>query len=174
MSALSHVKHLRPASAEHNDQYAIPTLAEVIALVQRQDRTVGLMPEIKAPGYFTSIGLGMEEPLARQLREAGYASASDPVMIQSFEISPLAALDLMTDLRLVQLIRQHGAPADAPDTSFAHMTTPNGLQTIATYADAVAPHKSLIMDRNSAGELEAPSPLVADAQAAGKALEETQ
>ncbi len=167
LRARERIPQLRPASAEQDGRYAIPTLAEIIALVQQQGRSVGLMPEIKFPSYFTSIDLGMEEPLARQLGEAGYDSATDPVMIQSFEIGPLAALDVLTNLRLVQLIGPRGAPADAPDTSYAHMATPAGLQTIATYADAVAPHKSLIMGRNGDGELEAPSTLVSDAQAAG-------
>ena len=167
LRARERLPQLRPESAAQDDRYRIATLDEIIALVQRQDRPVGLIPEIKYPGYFSSIGLGMENVLVRQLEAAGYSRASDPAMIQSFEIAPLAALDVRTDLRLVQLIAPRGAPADAPDTSYAHMASPEGLQAIAAYADAIGPHKSMIMGRNDLGELDAPSSLVSDAQAAG-------
>ncbi|MEM8697003.1 MAG: glycerophosphodiester phosphodiesterase [Pseudomonadota bacterium] len=158
---------LRPHSASYDGQYTIPTLAEIIDLAQRQDRTIGLIPEIKHPGYFTSIDLPMEEALVRQLAAAGYDSEDDPVMIQSFEIRPLAALDVLTDLRLVQLIGARGSPADAPDTSYDHMTSPEGLRTIAAYADAIGPHKIQIMGLNDLGELSEPSALIAEAHAAG-------
>ena len=166
LRARERLPRLRPDSAEHDGRYTIPTLAEIIALVQAQDRTIGLIPEIKHPSHSASIGLPMEEALARQLAEAGYDSTDDPVMIQSFEIAPLARLDMLTDLRLVQLIARRGSPADAPDTSYAHMITPAGLAAIAAYADAIGPDKLLVLPRD-AHTLGQPSSLVRDAHNAG-------
>ncbi len=158
---------LRPESATHDGQYAIPTLAEIVALVQRQDRTVGIIPEIKHPGYFASIGLPMEQALANQLAAAGYDAADDAAMIQSFEIAPLVELNVLTGIRLVQLIGGAGAPADAPETSYATMITPAGLRAIAAYADAIGPDKALVIPRTEANDLGEPTTLVADAHAAG-------
>ena len=166
LRARERLPQLRPDSARHDGHYGVPTLAEIIALVQRQDRTVGLIPEIKHPGYSASVGLPMEEALARQLAEAGYDSADDPVMIQSFEIAPLAELGVLTEIRLVQLIAARGSPADAPETSYAHMTSPAGLEAIATYADAIGPDKNLVLPRE-AHSLGQPTGLVARAHAQG-------
>ncbi|WP_299326158.1 glycerophosphodiester phosphodiesterase [Parasphingopyxis sp.] len=166
LRARERLPRIRPGSARFDGQYAVPTLAEIIALVQRQDRTVGLIPEIKHPTYSASVGLPMEEALVRQLAEAGYDSADDPVMIQSFEIAPLAELDVLTDLRLVQLIAGRGSPADAPGTSYAHMTTPAGLDAIAAYADAIGPDKFLVLPRD-AHSLGEPTDLVANAHERG-------
>jgi glycerophosphoryl diester phosphodiesterase len=158
---------LRPGNTEYDGQFPIPTLEEIIALAQRQNRTVGIMPEIKHPGYFSSIGLPMEEALAEQLAAAGYDGADDPVFIQSFEIAALSELDVLTDVRLLQLIAAEGAPADAPETSYAHMATPAGLRAIAAYADAIGPDKNLLISRTQIDEHGEPTSLVADAHAAG-------
>lgn len=116
LRARERIAQLRPQSASHDGRYAIATLAEILALVERQSRPIGIIPEIKHPSYFASIGLPMEELLARDLAAAGFRGPDDLAMIQSFEIAPLAALDILTDLRLVQLIGSRGAPADAPET----------------------------------------------------------
>lgn len=167
LRARERLPQLRPGSAEHDGRYGIPTLADVIALVAEQNRPVGIIPEIKHPGYFESIGLPMEEALAEQLAAAGYDDENDLAMIQSFEIGPLAELDILTDVRLVQLIRGSGSPADAPETSYAHMTTPEGLRAIATYADAIGPDKNWLIPLEEGGSLGEPSTITADAQALG-------
>ncbi len=167
LRARERLPELRPASAAHDGEFAIPTLAEIIELTAAAERPVGLIPEIKHPSYFRSIGLPMEEALVEQLEAAGYDGADDPVMVQSFEISPLARLDVLTDIRLVQLIADSGAPADAPDTSFAHMTTPSGLEAIAAYADAIGPDKDLLIPRGGDGALAEPTNLVEDAHNEG-------
>lgn len=166
LRARERLPELRPESATHDGRYGVPTLAEIIELVGRQQRPVGLIPEIKHPGYFASIGLPMERVLAEQLAEAGYDDQTDRAMIQSFEIAPLAALDILTDLRLVQLVGRTGAPADAPETSYAHMMTAEGLRAVATYADAIGPDKLLVLPRE-AHSLGQPTTLVKDAHNAG-------
>lgn len=167
LRARERLPELRPRSATYDGQYGIPTLVEIIELVQRQNRTVGIIPEIKHPGYFASIGLPMQQALADQLADAGYDSPDDPAMIQSFEIAPLVELNGLTDIRLVQLIGGSGAPADAPETSYASMIAPAGLRAIAAYADAIGPDKILVIPRTEANDLGTPTRLVADAHAAG-------
>jgi glycerophosphoryl diester phosphodiesterase len=55
------------------------------------------------------------------------------------------------------------APADRPEVSYDVMMTPEGLATVATYADAVGVAKAFVLDPASL----APTTLVADAHAAG-------
>jgi len=156
----------------HDGQFEVPTLKEVIALVKRKERDagrrIGLFPETKHPSYFASIGLALEKPLVAELRAAGYRDKRDPVFIQSFEIDNLRRLNAMTDLRLVQLIGDlDSGPADRSGIGYAAMVTSPGLKAIAAYADGIGPEKSAVIPRDAAGKLAAPTPLVADAHAAG-------
>jgi glycerophosphoryl diester phosphodiesterase len=143
------------------------TLEEIIALVQRQNRTVGLMPELKHPSYYRSIGMPMEEAFIEQLAAAGYESDDDPIFIQAFEIAPLIRLNTLTDIRLVQLVGGPGGPSDSQDTTYAHMVSPAGLAEISAYADALGPPKSRVIPRTEDDALGEPTSLVADAHAAG-------
>jgi glycerophosphoryl diester phosphodiesterase len=103
---------LRPANTRFDGQFEIPTLEEIIALVQRESaargRSIGLYPETKHPSYFRSIGLALEEPLIRVLHASGYDARSSPLFIQSFEVGNLQRLRALTPLRLVQLIDAQG------------------------------------------------------------------
>lgn len=165
--ARERLPQLRPGNAEYDGQFPIPTLAEIIELAQSQDRPVGIVPEIKHPSYFRSIGLPMEEALADQLRAAGYSFAEDPVLIQSFEIGPLERLNRLTDLRLVQLVAAQGGPADRPGLDYADMIAPEGLVAIARYADVLGPDRSLVIPRTEEDRLGEPTSLIAEAHAAG-------
>src|SRR5690606_28049965 len=119
LRAKERLPRLRPANTRYDGQYAIPTLAEVIALAKRHG--VGIYPETKHPSYFASIGLPMEERLAAELRAAGWDEPDDPVFIQSFEVDNLKRLDTLTGLRLIQLVQSEGAPADGAAPSYAAM-----------------------------------------------------
>ncbi|MCA1749258.1 MAG: glycerophosphodiester phosphodiesterase [Parasphingopyxis sp.] len=170
LRARERLPQLRPGNAEYDRQFEVPSLAEILDLVQSAGRPVGLAPEIKHPGYFRSIGLPMEEALAGQLAAAGYETASDPVIIQSFEIAPLVRLDQLTDLRLLQLIGNEGGPADAPGMRYPHMLTPEGLRAIGRYADAIGPDKAYLIRWTPEGELGDPTGLVAAAHETGLAV----
>src|SRR5690606_10573200 len=63
---------------------------------------------------------------------------------------------------LLQLIAGEGGPADRPDLTYAAMTTPEGLAGVAAYADWIGADTVLIEP-----EPGAPTPLIADAHAAG-------
>jgi glycerophosphoryl diester phosphodiesterase len=166
----------RPANTAYDGRYPIPTLQEIVDLVASEShargRTIGLVPELKHPTYFRSIGLPLERRLVDLLAANGYRGRDAAVLIQSFETANLKALRAMSTLRLVQLV---GAPHEAPydhvasgsALTYADMITPAGLRAIAGYASVVAPIKTIVIARDTANGLAAPTRFVADARAAG-------
>ena len=54
--------------------------------------------------------------------------------------------------------------------TYADLATAEGLREIARYADAVGPHKSLVIGRTLSGRLGRPTGFVRDAHAAGLAV----
>lgn len=175
LRARERLPELRPANTRFDGRFPVPTLDEVIELVQRESaargRTIGIYPETKHPSLFQALGLALEEPLLAALERAGWTDADAPVFIQSFETENLRMLRGMTRVRLVQLMEASGRPYDFTRAgyprTYADLATPRGLAVVATYADGIGPDKSLVIPRDAAGRLAAPSPLVADAHAAG-------
>ncbi|MFP4173914.1 MAG: glycerophosphodiester phosphodiesterase [Candidatus Hydrogenedentota bacterium] len=140
--------------------FRIPALAELIELAQGMNqasgRNVGIYPEIKGSSWHAEQGHDFERIVMEVLSEYGYESASDPVLVQSFEPESLRRLrELGCELRLVQLI---GGGADADP-----MVTPEGLDEIAEYADGIGPSISRIID--SAGDLIDDNALISRAHA---------
>jgi glycerophosphoryl diester phosphodiesterase len=175
LRARERLPQLRPANAAFDGRFEVPTLDEVIALVQRESaargRTIGIYPETKHPSWFQSLGLALEPPLLAALERAGWTDADAPVFIQSFETENLRMLREMTGVRLIQLMESGGRPYDfvriGYSRTYADLATPRGLAMIATYADGIGPDKAMVIPRDEGGRLAAPSPLVADAHAAG-------
>jgi glycerophosphoryl diester phosphodiesterase len=167
------IPDLRPQNTAYDGRYQIPTLQEVIDLVKRRPggRQVGIYPETKHPTYFDSLGLSLEEPLVETLHKNGFRDRDSRVFVQSFEVGNLKQLRRLTKLPLVQLLGDRGRPYDFAVENdlrtYADMATPAGLAEIATYADAIGPSKNLIVPRDGANNLLAPTKLVADAHAAG-------
>jgi glycerophosphoryl diester phosphodiesterase len=179
LRAVERLGPIRPESRAHDGRYEIPTLAELLDLVTSESavrgRPIGIIPEIKHPGYFAGIGLAIEARLLDAL--ATHAEAGRiPVEIQSFETANLRALRARigraSGIGLMQLIgAPHELPADVAaaggGTTYAAMTTPEGLAEIAGYADGVGFPARLLIPLDAAGRLGAPTRLVADAHAAG-------
>jgi len=166
----------RPANTAYDGQFPIPTLQEVIDLVDSESRArkrvIGLIPELKHPTYFKSVGLPLERRLVDVLDQNGYHGADAAVFIQSFEVANLKELRTMGTYRLVQLISApNEAPYDAVASNsaltYADMITPNGLREIATYAQVASPTKSIVIPRTGADALAAPTNFVRDAHAVG-------
>ena len=156
--------------------YEVPTLQEVLALVKdkcrEKGREIGIYPETKHPSYHRALGLSMEESLVELLKQNGYSSASDPVIIQSFEIANLRDLHEKTGLRLIQLFDEfHLQPgcrlAAGEKGTYKNMATPEGLREIASYAYGVGPWKESILPRDKNNRLEKPSTFIEDAHKAG-------
>lgn len=171
LRACERLPMLRPASAAYDGQFGIVTLDEIVALVRERSRavgrTIGIVAELKHAAYFASIGLPFEPPLLAALERHGIAGRAAPFFIESFEPGVLERLRPRTDVRLVQLLADGGAPADRPDQSYGAMTTPAGLRAIHLYADAIGPAKALIVPLGADGTSRSPTRLVADAHAAG-------
>lgn len=165
LRAKERLPKLRPANTAYDGKFEIPTLAEIIALAKRRTkdtgRTIGIYPETKHPTYFASIGHPTDMKLVAELREAGWDSAKAPVFIQSFEVANLQRLHKMTKIRLIQLMDGEGGPADGAQPSYATMITPAGLKAVAAYAYGIGPDKAMLWTDAT------PTPLVADAHAAG-------
>ena len=132
---------IRKGSAAFNDQFQVPTLAEIIDLLQdegrRAGRTLGLYPELKEPSVFKSTGLDPERALLTALAAAGLDRDNAPVFIQSFDADSLKRLRPRTRLPLVQLI-EGSLPGEKP-------APPPDLAGIAAYAQGVGAPKDLIM-----------------------------
>jgi glycerophosphoryl diester phosphodiesterase len=166
---------IRPGNTAYDGRYRVPTLQQVIDLVnaesRRRHRTIGIYPETKHPTYFQSIGLPLEERLVRVLRRNGLAHRSAPVVIQSFETANLRRLNRMIKVTLVQLLDATGRPYDftvaGDPRTYADLAKPDGLRWIRRYADGVGVNKNLIVPRDVNGALLAPTTLVGDAHRAG-------
>lgn len=166
---------LRPVSSAHDGRAEVPTLAEILHLVQRNiaatGRTIGLYPELKHPGYFAAIGLPMVETLAATLDAAGFPGERTPVFVQCFEGATLRALRQRLDVPLVQLLDAEGQPSDralaGDPRGYRDLITPAGLAEIAGYARAIGVNKLLVIPRDAEGRSRAPTGLVAAAHAAG-------
>jgi glycerophosphoryl diester phosphodiesterase len=175
LRAKERLPQVRPQNTPFDELYQIPTLDEVLDLA-RTSRTcdgapVGVYPETKHPSYFDGVGLSLEEPLVAELRRNGFDHANAPVIIQSFEVSNLQDLDMMTDVRLGQLVSSSGAPydfvADGDPRTYADMVTAEGLADVATYADGIGAEKNVLIPRNADGTLAAPSPVIDSAHDVG-------
>jgi glycerophosphoryl diester phosphodiesterase len=133
-------------------------------------KRLGIYPETKHPTYFQKLGLPLEEPLVKALERYGYASADDPVFIQSFEVANLRKLSKLTKVKRVQLVDATGTPSDFVTSNdprtYADLATPAGLKEIARYASGIGAHKNLMIPRVG-DALGAPTSLVRDAHAAG-------
>lgn len=108
--------------------------------------------ETKHPAYFRNIGLALEPKLLQSLRTRGRDRRDAPVFIQSFEDANLRALRRETRVRLVQLVNNE------------KQVTPDGLASIARYADGVGPHTRLVIPASPEATA---TTLVRDAHAAG-------
>ena len=172
LRARERLPHMRGTA--HDGIHAVPTLAEIIALVERANRTgartVGLIPEIKHSTHLHARGLDPEQALATAIRENAFAQRV-PFGIQSFEVANLHRLRTLlhgyANVFLVQLI---GEPRHMPvgeTFTYASMTTPEGLDSIARYADVIAVHTRRVLALDARGALAAPTSFVADAHAAG-------
>jgi glycerophosphoryl diester phosphodiesterase len=177
LRAKERIPETRPGNAAAYDGlYEVPTLQEVLDLRERLSRKfgreIGVYPETKHPTYFRSIGLPLEEPLVRTLRQNRLDRRSSPVFVQSFEVGNLRMLDRQLKVPLVQLFGAKGArPYDfvvsGDPRTYEQLATPEGLREIARYADGAGPSKDYIVPRDANGCSLAPTTFVRDAHRAG-------
>lgn len=170
LRAKERIPSLRPANARFDGLYQVPTLADIVKLVRAKEaetgRRIGIFPELKHPSFLLqSEGIDLVDLLLREFRQLGITPA-DPVFIQSFEIAPLQRLrSRAPGFKQVLLVAPGQGPADEPALRYDEMVTPSGLAEVAKYADAVGAHIAMVLNPDGT-----PTPLVADARAAGLAV----
>lgn len=156
----------------YDGKFEIPTFKEILDLVKKQKRKVGVYPETKHPTYFQSIGLPLEEALVAELKAHGMNKKDSPVFIQSFELSSLKKLKPLTDLPLIYLIDDPElTPYDnvmsGDKRTYRDMLIPASLKEISLTASGIGPYKRYILPDNGKGEALPPTTLIADAHAVG-------
>jgi glycerophosphoryl diester phosphodiesterase len=181
LRARERIALVRPDNVQYNDQFEIPTLAEVIALAKEMagstGRTIHLYPETKHPSYFEAAGLPLEGQLVAALKADAYTASTATVFIQSFEVANLKRLRAtigtsQPNWKLVQLIDSaEKKPYDfvtAGDArTYADLLTEAGLAEIAGYADGIGPYKLNLIALDEAGAFKAPSNVIRLAHDAG-------
>ncbi len=164
LRARERLPELRKANTRYDGAFEIPTFEEVLELVAAADKQradaarakgqpppprIGIYPETKHPSYFEKLGLHFDDRMLAALARHGYTRRSDPVCLQSFEVANLKSLRGKTDLPIVQLIEPSGQPFDftlVGDTrAYRDLLGDAGLREIAGYADAIGPHKWMVV-----------------------------
>lgn len=152
------IPDVRPHNAELAGE-EILTFDEVVQIAAegtaRRGSTVGVYVETKHPSHFANIGLDLNDLLIDALERNGLNTAEAPVIVQSFESGNLRDLRGRSPLPLVRLVMPRKL-ADIDD-----------LADVATFADAIGPHKDLVIPRDKGGRLDRPTDLVEHAHAAG-------
>lgn len=176
LRAKERIPAVRQRNTLYDGRWAVPTFEEVLRWADREGKRRGkrvwLHVETKHPSYFRSLGLGLEEPLARLLRRYGRDGRGAPLFLQSFEPSSIQRLSRLVSAPRVVLLSAAGTrPWDfelAKDPrTVADLVKPAGLKWIAGFAQGIGPTMDLILPRDASGKLGAPTTLVADAHARG-------
>ncbi len=142
--------------------FAVPTLAEEIELIQginkSTGREAGIYPEIKDPKFHRQQGKDISKIVLDTIHRYGYRTKEDKCFVQCFDVEETKRLreQLGCQLRIVQLLGGFGYDAVA---------SAEGLRQVAEYADGVGPPLGRII-RDDDGYPQITS-FVADAHAAG-------
>lgn len=153
-------------------KFEIPTFSEVLDLVKKQKRKVGVYPETKHPSYFESVGLPLEEAVIADLKKHGLINKNSPVFIQSFELGSLKKLRKLTSLPLIYLIDDpeltpYDNVINGDKRTYLDMLSKESLKEIAQVAQGIGPYKRYIVPANDKNEALPVTTLIADAHAAG-------
>ncbi|MFF9007830.1 glycerophosphodiester phosphodiesterase [Streptomyces goshikiensis] len=174
LRAKERIPAVRQRNTLYDGRWAVPTFEEVLRWAEREGnrrgKRVWLHVETKHPTYFRSLGLALEEPLARLLRRYGRDGRGAAVFLQSFEPSSIQRLSrLVSAPRVVLLSAANTRPWDfevAKDPrTVADLVKPEGLKWIASFAQGIGPTLDLIVPRDADGRLGTPTTLVEDAHA---------
>jgi glycerophosphoryl diester phosphodiesterase len=151
-------------------KFEVATFEEILTLIKKQKRKVGVYPETKHPTYFHSIGLPLENAVIKTLAKYGMNSKKSLVFLQSFELSSLKIMKKLSPLPLIYLIDD---PELTPFDHVAHgdkrtyqdMLKPENLKEISETAYGIGPYKRYILPEDKDGNLLPATSLIHDAHA---------
>ena len=137
--------------------FRINTFAEEIEMIQGLNqstgRSVGIYPEIKSPAFHRGEGKDISAAVLRILETYGYDEQQDSVFLQCFDPYELQRIRgelfpaVNMHLPLVQLL--------GTQPVVQALLTPDGMKTVASYADGIGPAMQLIVAPASvAGKLQ--------------------
>ncbi|MBX7168194.1 MAG: hypothetical protein K1X74_17795 [Pirellulales bacterium] len=124
--------------------YSIPTLEEMLLLVQRLNertgRRAGTIPELKSPGWHRAQGAPLEPPFLEMYARFGCTKRSDNVIVQCFEPDSLRRMraELHSDLTQLFLL-----PGPLPEAK---------MDEVAAWADMLGPARAAL-ERDAANQL---------------------
>jgi len=132
IKTLRTVQRLDFRDQSFNGQFEIPTLNEIIDLVQEVEaetgKEIGMYIETKHPTYFDELGLSTDEPLVQTLLEQDFTDP-DRLFIQSFEVQNLLELkqELLpgTALENTPLVQLYDEFSKQPYDIVANFEDPN-------------------------------------------------
>ena len=141
------------------------TFEEVIEIVRsaakKQKRTIGIIPELKHPTYFKSIGLDPVPAFVKLMKSNGYDKSSSAAIVQCFELGTLKELKKQIATRLLFLFDDpKSKPADFAASkdrrTYGDLLTPAGMKEIAQTAQILGPAKLMLIkpDGTSTGLIE--------------------
>lgn len=164
----------RLAFRDHSNdgKFEIPTFKEILDLVKKQKRVVGVFPETKHPTYFKSIGLPLEAALIKELKAHGLNKPRSPVFIQSFELTNLKQIKKMTKLPLIYLIDDpelvpYDNVMNNDKRTYKDMLSTESLKEISKTAYGIGPYKRYILPDNGKNEALQATDLIKQAHAVG-------
>jgi glycerophosphoryl diester phosphodiesterase len=140
---------VRPASAAHDDEETVLSLPDLLRIIDqesaRHGRPLGMVAEIKHSTHFAALGLPLDELLARDLREHGWAADASRLTIESFERDVLLRVRAHgVEARLVYLLEGRGAAVDEvarhgdSAVTFDEQLTDAGLAALAAEVDGIS------------------------------------
>lgn len=92
LRAKERLPQFRPDNAEFDGQQPILRFIDLLEIIDLAPRRVSLVVELKHPTYFDSIGLPLDELVARDLFIAGWQPNDHRLIMESFEKSILMRL----------------------------------------------------------------------------------
>jgi len=157
---------IRLGNLEQSGTESILRLEDLLELVDAEDRSVGVVLEIKHASYFAGIGLHLDVLLAEALDAVGWTDDAR-LTIECFELTFFDKIRARgVNGQFIYLLEVDGAPVDRPQESYASSRTDEGLLALRPHVDGISVNKRVLFERDAVGVV-GMNDLVARAQAAG-------
>jgi len=161
----------RPASTKFDGQEPILRLIDLVDILQRADRLVVMVAELKHATYFADLGLPLDGAFADDI--AKWAKPGN-LIVESFEQTVLTKVQQReVPGRVTFLAEENGAPADqiaqfgADAKPFSDYLSDAGLSKLAAEVDGVSVDKALLFERDAGGNVTGTNDLISRAHDTG-------